>query len=409
MRIPLGIASLEIVSQETDSKGNIIITVTTNQTETLCHKCGKPATKPYGYAPYLKIRHVPIFETPVYLRIKPMRYQCERCEDGPTTQEKYDWCGKGGKITRQLEDYLMRCVINSTVTDVAKKEKMGYRELTHIMNSRINRSVDWEEYTDLHTLGIDEVSRLKGQNDFITIVSAKDTSGVLSVIAVLEDRRQETVKAFFDSIPERFKKTVKNVCTDRHDGFVYPAIKVFGKQAVIIDRFHVAKLYRKPLDTLRIKEMARLKAELSTEEYAELEGMMWILRKQHECLSAADKNKLTLLYKHSPDLKEAHGYALQLTHIFNTHSSRKSAMAKIDRWITRVDRSELTCFQTFLKTLKKYKKSIANYFNGRYTSGFVEGLNNKIKVLKRRCYGIFKTDSLFQRWVLDLQGYAMFA
>ena len=74
-----------------------------------------------------------------------------------------------------------------------------------------------------------------------------------------------------------------------HDGFVYPAIEVFGKQAVIIDRYHVAKLYRKPLDDLRIKEMVRLKKELTVAEYSELEGMMWILRKQHECLTEAEK------------------------------------------------------------------------------------------------------------------------
>ncbi len=50
-----------------------------------------------------------------------------------------------------------------------------------------------------------------------------------------------------------------------------------------------------------------------------LEGMMWILRKNHECLSEANKASLELLYKHSPKLKEAHTYALKLTHIFNTH------------------------------------------------------------------------------------------
>lgn len=68
LQIPLGIDSLEIEDQETDIKGNIIITVLTKQTQTLCHKCGKPATKPYGYAPSIKIRHVPIFEKPVYLK-----------------------------------------------------------------------------------------------------------------------------------------------------------------------------------------------------------------------------------------------------------------------------------------------------------------------------------------------------
>ncbi|MFT4694441.1 MAG: transposase, partial [Francisella sp.] len=106
---------------------------------------------------------------------------------------------------------------------------------------------------------------------------------------------------------------------------------------VVVDRYHVAKLYRKLLDKLRIKEMARFKEELAHEEYARLVGMMWVLRKQHECLTHANKVKLEVLYEHSPLLKKAHSYALKLTHIFNTHSSRKAAITKINRWIDSVE------------------------------------------------------------------------
>jgi transposase len=155
--------------------------------------------------------------------------------------------------------------------------------------------------------------------------------------------------------------------------------------------------------------MSRLKSILSKEDYTELEGVMWILRKNHECLTQDDKDKLKLLYKHSPKLKEAHSYALKLTHIFNSKISRKSAIARINRWITRVEKSNTQCFNSFIKTLKKYKSYIANYFKKRKNSGFVEGLNNKIKVAKRRCYGFFKTESLFQRLFLDLQGYEVYA
>ena len=124
---------------------------------------------------------------------------------------------------------------------------------------------------------------------------------------------------------------------------------------------------------------------------------MWILRKHHECLSQSDKEKLQLLYQHSPLLKKAHRYALKLTQIFNTHSSRKSGMAKINRWIHSVEKSDLSCFDGFITTLKKYQPYVANYFKNRRTSGFVEGLNNKIKVAKRRCYGLSKTTTIFQR------------
>ena len=113
--------------------------------------------------------------------------------------------------------------------------------------------------------------------------------------------------------------------------------------------------------------------------------------------------------KYSPRLKEGHTYALRLTHIFNTHINRKSAVAKIDRWIQSVEKSNLNIFNGFITTLTKYKPYIGNYFKARKNSGFVEGLNNKIKVLKRRCYGLFNTESLFQRLFLDLQGIEIYA
>jgi transposase len=64
---------------------------------------------------------------------------------------------------------------------------------------------------------------------------------------------------------------------------------------------------------------------------------------------------------------------------------------------------------TFIKTLKKFKNEIANYFINRQTSGSVKGFNNKIKVVKRRCYGIFNLKHLFQRLHLDTAGYGLYA
>ena len=192
------------------------------------------------------------------------------------------------------------------------------------------------------------------------------------------------------------------------DGYVYAAIEVFGKQAVVIDRFHVVKQYREPLDKLRISEMKRLKIELSDSEYSKFNNMMWVLRKKHECLTEADKKSLEILYKYSPKLKQAHTYALKLTHIFNAYSSRKLAIAQLNRWIVKVEKSGINIFTTFIKTLKKYIGQIANYFKARKSSGFVEGLNNKIKVMKRRCYGLGSVETYFQRLWLDLKGYAAY-
>lgn len=409
INIPLDIASLEITAQSTDKQDNIILDVISKNTNSICHKCGKPATKRNGMAPVRLIQHLSILDTKVYLRITPIRYTCEHCDDHPTTTEQYDWCDRNASTTKGLDEYIMRCLINSTIEDVTKKEKIGQRVVRGILDRQVEKDVDWEKIKDLETIGIDEIALKKGHDSYVTVVSAKSQEKSLVVIAVLEGREKEIVKTFLQSIPDKLKKTVNQVCTDMYDGYVNSAIEIFGVQCLVIDRYHVAKLYRKPLDQLRIKEMSRLKLELSLEDYAKLEGMMWILRKRHECLSEADKTGLEFLYKHSPILKEAHTYALKLTHIFNTHSNRKSAMAKINRWIISVEKSNIKIFNLFIKTLNEYKPYIGNYFKERKNSGFVEGLNNKIKVIKRRCYGLVNTESLFQRLFLDLQGFECYS
>jgi transposase len=406
LSISLGIPSIELITQTSDKEGNIILTVKSIKGGCTCYKCGKIATKRYGYAPLIRIRHLSILDTPSYIEIQPVRYKCEYC--GKVTTESYDWCNQRSKTTEGLDKYLSRMLINSTCADVAKKEQISYKTLLQSIDRQVGKNVDWSQYKELRVIGIDEISNKKGHQEYYTIISVVCDNNKVSVIAVLPDRKKETVKQFLESIPDELKKTVKTVCTDMYDGFVQSAIEAFGEKAVVIDRYHVAKLYRKQLDKLRIQEMQRLKKELSKEKYAQLEGLMWILRKKHECLNETDKWKLRNLYKYSPKLKQAHSFALKLTHVFNTHGSRKSSIAKINRWISKVEKSDITCFNSFITTLEKYKAGIVNYFKNRKNSGFVEGLNNKIKVAKRRCYGFFKVESLFQRLFLDLCGYDAF-
>ena len=135
--LPIDIESLEIVSQSVDTQGNIVIEVKSKKGFTNCHKCQKPATKRYDTAPVIQIRHLTILDTPVYLKIDPVRYQCKDCDDNPTTTETYDWCSRGSSITKGLEKYLMRNLIHSAVQDVSKKDKIGYKVLTAALNRQI--------------------------------------------------------------------------------------------------------------------------------------------------------------------------------------------------------------------------------------------------------------------------------
>uniref|UniRef100_A0A7C4PME9 Transposase IS204/IS1001/IS1096/IS1165 DDE domain-containing protein n=1 Tax=Anaerolinea thermolimosa TaxID=229919 RepID=A0A7C4PME9_9CHLR len=98
---------------------------------------------------------------------------------------------------------------------------------------------------------------------------------------------------------------------------------------------------------------------------------------------------LRRLFGYSPDLKRAYVLQQQLTAIFDRPLTQIKAKHRLAAWIQQVRQSGLTCFDAFLKTLATWWEAITAFFVARANSGFIEGLNNKLKVLKRRCYGLF--------------------
>ena len=407
--IPLDIPEVTIEQVETDSHGDFVITVKSTVEGTRCHQCGKKITKVYGYDREITLRHLSILGRKTYIRLRPVRYQCPSCDGKPTTTQQLSWYTQKSVSTKSYEEHILLSLVNSTVQDVCRKEDMGYEAIMGIIERHRQGEVDWDQFSRLDVLGLDEISLKKGHRNFVTIVTGRLDDETV-VLGVLSDRQKTTVKRFLAGIPRKLRKTIKAVCSDMYDGFIYAAKEVFGKRVkMVIDRFHVAQLYRKGLDTLRKQELQRLKKELSEEAYKQLQGVIWALRKKEANVTDEDKDLLERLFVYSPPLQVAYELCNVLTEIFEKHITRRSAKSQLKDWIDRVRDSAVHCFDTFLTTLEKWMDEIANYFIDRQTSGFVEGLNNKIKVIKRRCYGILNVKHLFQRIHLDLSGYALFA
>jgi transposase len=210
------------------------------------------------------------------------------------------------------------------------------------------------------------------------------------------------------------RATIKYFSTDMWTGYI-TAIEEFiaahdeVSARLIIDRFHVAQQYRDDFDDLRQQELHRLKKTLPTDTYEQdCKGTLWLLRKNHAALNDDERGRLRRLLTHSQALHQAYTLREELTAIFNQSLSVPEAKRRLTAWVRKVQLSDLDCFDGFIKTLLAHWQPILNYFDERVTSGFVEGLNNKIKVLKRRCYGIKKVSTLFQRLWLDLEGRTRF-
>ncbi len=409
--IPLDIPDVRIIKTEMNATGDFIITVESTVVGTECHRCGSRIMKPHGHDREMTLRHLSILGKRTYIRIRPKRYLCRDCDGRPTTTQKASWYEPRSEQTKAYEKHILLALVNSTVTDVSRKEDIGYEAVMGIIERYLSGQVNWNEFDRLEVIGLDEIALKKGHRDFVTIITARSSEqGEIRLLAVLKDRKKDTVKTFFSSIPNRLRKTVRVVCTDLYDGFMNAAREVFGQRIQIVaDRFHVAKLYRKSFDALRKQEMKRLKKELPEESYRELKGVMWLLRKDRNTLTEEEHEVLKRLFVYSPMLALAYIFCCVLTDIFDRDLSVSEAKLTLAAWKQLVEESELECFDSFLTTLEERMDEIANYFGGRHSSGFVEGLNNKIKVIKRRCYGILNTGHLFQRIYLDLSGYSLFA
>jgi transposase len=404
----LDLPKVQVQEVHQDRNGSYIVTLVSTERGATCHKCNKRIDKPNGYGEWVTLRHTAIFDKLVYLRIRLPRYQCH-CDGQPTTTQQVSWFTRRSPFTKAYEAQLLLACVNSTIADVSIKKKVTCDEIRGVLDRNITRSVDWLTTEPFEVLGIDEISLKKGHQDFVAIVTAR-RGDETQILGVLDDRKKETIITFFRSIPKRLRITVRYVCSDMYDGFINAAKEVFGKKVrIVADRFHVAKLYRDGLEDLRKKELRRLKRELPAAAYKKFKGVMWSLRKKEENLTEDDKAALEQLFKYSPRLKQAYLFRDQLTEIFNRQMTRAQAKHLLNAWMGRIKSSPIRCFDAFVKTLVVRKDEITNYFVGRHNSGFVEGLNNKIKVIKRRCYGILNPGHLFQHIHLDLVGYKLYA
>jgi transposase len=400
---------VQVRNVEQNERGEYTVTIESTLEGTRCHQCGREITDLHGVDEALTLRHLPILGRPVYLRLRPKRYRCPYCKGGPTTTQQLSWYSAKSPHTNAYEKYILLQLVHATIEDVSMKEGLGAKAIEGVVDRWIRREVQWREVKRMKILGLDEIALKKGHRDFVVIVTGRSESDEVKILAVLPDRKKQTVKQFLERMPRRVKRAIRTVCTDMYEGFILAVKEVLGKAQVVIDRYHVAKLYRAGADRLRAQELRRLKQELPKEDYAKLKGAMWPFRKKAADLEVDEQEVLTRLFTYSPALQQAYAYREEVTGIFDAPLSKDTALHQLMDWQRRLRASGLSCYDRFLHTLEKWKEEISNYFLARHNSGFVEGLNNKIKVLKRRCYGIFNLSHLFQRLFLDLEGYNRFA
>jgi transposase len=340
-----------------------------------CPHCHSYTDEVHQNRPIL-VRDLPISGRKIYLKVPRRQFYCQNCQRYST--ERLNFLEAGRNYTLRYEDYIYEKVKELTIEQVSVKEELSYERVSNIFRKISQKKTrDWG-YPE--RLSIDEFSRKKGKSDFVTVVSDLDRGSLLEVI---NSHKSEEIIKSLEKIPLKVRENVKEVCVDMWGGFPKVIKAVFPNARLVIDRFHVMKLVNKAVNNIRLER--NLKGRKSRS----------LLLKNEEDLTEEETGELEELLKESPCLRIAYELKEELRDIYQTSTTVKMGLRKLKRWLS----SAQIILGKVARTIERHLDGIANYFVQQTTSGIMEGLNNRIKLILRQSYG-FKSFEMMREKLL---------
>lgn len=363
----------------------------------MCPDCGVRSSRKHSEKA-IQVRDLSCFGRDVYLVLPRRRFKCRTC--GKPFTEHLSFVEFGTRFTQRYEQYIYDQCMERSHAAVAKHEGVSDTVVRKIYDSYAVASVHPQGRPKaIRVLGIDEISMRKGHRDFVCVITDIDRR---RVIEVLDDRLKETLIAYFEALPRSVRNSIKYVSIDMWEGYYQAVTEALPKRVkVVVDRFHVMKNLNDALTKCR-REIQRT---LSKEDRDELKGLRWILVKNQDNLDKEEKAKLKQMYMKCPELKTCHKLKEDFRGIFEKETNRVKAKTKLQAWERRVRKTGLKSLDPFLTTLDNWEPWILNYFSsGKITNGAVEGINNKLKLIKRRAYGYRNNGNFRQRALVECGG-----
>jgi transposase len=203
------------------------------------------------------------------------------------------------------------------------------------------------------------------------------------VLEVLEDRKKASLEAWLTERGAAWCATVEVCCADMWDAYHEAAQAHLPNARLTVDRFHVMKNLNAAVTKAR--RTIQKRSDPATQEL--LKGCRWLLVKNAENLTDEEQQKLQRMLAASPELKQCYELKESFRAWYNQAASHAQADQALSGWLAQVEASGLKALQAFTKTIANWRDRILNYFEGRYSNGFAEGVNLKIKMIHRRAFG----------------------
>lgn len=318
-----------------------------------------------------------------YLKIPVHKLFCHQCHKRSWMHLPFT-CGKL-PMTKSFMFYIIQLTAISTLLAVAILLGLQWKTVKNIDKENLAKHAKQFSFKKLRYISVDEIA-IKKRHKYMTIFTDIATGRIIHAV---EGRNEECVRPFLKQLAKKAKR-LRGVGMDMSAAYASSIKKSLPNVAIIFDRFHVTKLLNDMVDRVRRTEYVKCEGD----GLKVLKGHRFLLLKNFGDLNGEQKSSLRTLLEINQSLAAAHSMKEQFRCFWNC-ASRIEGVRFFCRWFVEALESGIQPLIKTARSLLARVEGLLSYFDHRIDNGKAEGINNKIKVLKRQAYG-FRDQEYFK-------------
>jgi transposase len=375
---------VKVIHQEVDTKNKIVtIKVRPDKRHTpICSRCNRGTRDVHSY--YERpIRDLNILGAKTMISII---YRTVRCGSCGTAVEELPFMDPYKRVTRRLTMYILELCKYMTIKEVAEHLELNWKTVKDIHKRHLKDKFSKEDIGKPKILLVDEIAIKKGHT-YLTLIADWESGRVLWVG---EGRRYETLRDFFVSLTDEQLESIWAIAMDMWDPYIKAVKECCPSAEIVFDQFHMVAAFNRVID--KVRNMEYTKASESGKQV--IKGSKYLLLKNKENLSEEERPKLKSLLTLNETLTTAYILKDYLKKLWD-YRYPKWAIKAIENWCKIAFESKIKPMISFAKTLMRYAYGIINHCKYPLHTSRMEGINNKIKVIKRNAYGFHDMEYFF--------------
>jgi len=327
-----------------------------------------------------QVRDLSCGDTRVWLALEVRRVDCRTC--GKVKTERLDWLADNPFYTKRFAWHVGRRCRSASISDVTKELKLDWQTVKALEKQYMTEQLRRAGLPGPKAIGIDEISIRKGHTYRIVV---SDLIRKRPIWFGGEDRSEASMAMFYQALGPRKTKGIRLAVMDMWKPFRKATQSHAPQAAILFDKFHIMAHLGKALDTVRKTEYTRLKGK----DRNYIKGHKYTLLSHRENLSLDGKAALKHLLAANKRLNTAYLLKERFGQLWD-YQSEGWARRFFDQWRASLRWQRLPSFEKFADMIKRHWEGIAAYCRpeNNVSLGFVEGVNNKIRVIQRRAYGL---------------------